>query len=220
MRKVIVSAFVSLDGVMQAPGGPQEDTAGGFKFGGWTFPYFDESLGGVMGEMFQRRFDLLLGRKTYDIFAAHWPHVGADDPIGKLFGDVTKFVATRNPDFKFDWRNSRSLGADAAAEVKRLKGEDGPDLLTQGSSDFIQTLFRHDLVDELTVLTFPVVLGGGKKLFQDGAAPHAFNLTRHLASNTGVMVGQYARAGEVRTGSFQIDPPTEAEAERRKAQVS
>ena len=218
MRYVFVSAVVCLDGVMQAPGGPQEDTAGGFRFGGWTFPYFDESLGGTMGEMFQRPFDLLLGRKTYDIFAAHWPHVGPDDPIGKLFGDATKFVATRNPDLKLDWRNSRSLGDDAAAEVKRLKATDGPDLLTQGSSDFIQTLFRHDLVDELTMLTFPVVLGGGKRLFQDGAAPHAFTLTSHLASGTGVMVGKYARAGEVRTGSFQIDPPTEAEAERRRTQ--
>jgi dihydrofolate reductase len=218
MRKVIVSAFVSLDGVMQAPGGPQEDTAGGFRFGGWTFPYFDESLGGTMGEMFQRPFDLLLGRRTYDIFAAHWPHVGEGDPIGKLFGDVTKFVATRNPGLKLEWRNSRSLGSDAVAEVKRLKTTDGPDLLTQGSSDFIQTLFRRDLVDELTVLTFPVVLGGGKKLFQDGAAPQAFALTSHLASTTGVMVGKYARAGDVRTGSFQIDPPTEAEAERRKTQ--
>jgi len=218
MRKVIVSAFVSLDGVMQAPGGPQEDTAGGFRLGGWTFPYFDEALGGVMGEMFTRRFDLLLGRKTYDIFAAHWPHVGADDPIGKLFGDVTKHVATRNPDFRFDWRNSRSLGPDAVAEVKRLKAGDGPDLLTQGSSDFIQTLFANDLVDELTALTFPVVLGGGKRLFRDGAAAHAFTLTSHVVSGTGVMVGKYAKAGAVQIGSFQIDPPTEAEAERRKTQ--
>ena len=218
MRKVIVSAFVSLDGVMQAPGGPQEDTAGGFTLGGWTFPYFDEALGGVMGEMFTRRFDLLLGRRTYDIFAAHWPHVGADDPIGKLFGDATKYVATRNPDFKFDWRNSRSLGPDAVAEIQRLKAEDGPDLLTQGSSDFVQTLFKNDLVDELTVLTFPVVLGGGKRLFADGATPHAFTLSGTVVSGTGVVVGKYARAGAVQTGSFQIDPPTEAEAARRKRQ--
>src|SRR5207248_662714 len=113
---VVVSAFVSLDGVMQAPGGPQEDPAGGFRFGGWTFPYFDETLGAVMGEMFQRPFDLLLGRKTYDIFAAHWPHVGPDDPIGQLFDSVTKHVATRNADFRFDWKNSRSLGPDPVAE--------------------------------------------------------------------------------------------------------
>jgi len=219
MRKVIVSAFVSLDGVMQAPGGPQEDTAGGFKLGGWTFPYFDESLGGVMGEMFTRRFDLLLGRRTYDIFAAHWPHVGEGDPIGALFGGVTKFVATRNPDLKFEWANSRSLGSDAVAEVKRLKTEDGPDLLTQGSSDFIQTLFRHDLVDELTVLTFPVLLGGGKKLFRDGAEPRAFILTSSLVSGTGVMVGKYAKAGAVATGSFQLDPPTAEEQARRRQQA-
>ena len=219
MRKVIVSAFVSLDGVMQAPGGPQEDTAGGFKLGGWTFPYFDEALGGVMGEMFTRRFDLLLGRRTYDIFAAHWPHTGADDPIGALFGGVTKFVATRDSDLKLEWANSRSLGADAVAEVRRLKTEDGPDLLTQGSSDFIQTLFRHDLVDELTVLTFPVLLGGGKKLFQDGSEARAFTLTSSLVSGTGVMVGKYAKAGAVPTGSFQLDPPTADEQARRLQQA-
>lgn len=216
MRKVIVSAFVSLDGVMQAPGGPQEDTAGGFRFGGWTFPYFDESLGGTMGEMFQRPFDLLLGRKTYDIFAAHWPHVGADDPIGKAFGDATKFVATRNPDLKLDWRNSRSLGPGAAAEVERLKTTDGPDLLTQGSSDFIQTLFRHDLVDELTVLTFPVVLGGGKKLFADGSAPHSFKLVRSRVSANGLIVSHYEREGDVRIGNAMSLPPSEREIARQK----
>jgi dihydrofolate reductase len=216
MRKVIVSAFVSLDGVMQAPGGPAEDPAGGFGFGGWTAPYFDESLGGTMGEMFGRPFSLLLGRKTYDIFAAHWPYAGADDPIGKLFGDMTKYVATRNPALKLDWRNSVSLGADAVAAVKALKAEDGPDLLTQGSSDFLQTLFAHDLVDELTVLVFPVILGSGKRLFQGKAVPHALKLTSSLTSTSGVMVGKYARDGAVRTGDFQHAEPSAAELERRR----
>ncbi|MGZ3400939.1 MAG: dihydrofolate reductase family protein [Caulobacteraceae bacterium] len=216
MRKVIASAFVSVDGVMQAPGGPAEDPTGGFRFGGWTAPYFDESLGGVMGEMFSRPFSLLLGRKTYDIFAAHWPYAGEDDPIGALFGDMTKYVATRNPDLRLDWKNSLSLGPDAVAGVKRLKAEDGPDLLTQGSSDFLQTLFAADLVDELTVLMFPVILGSGKRLFQGGAAPLGLKLVSSMVSDSGVMVGKYARDGAVRTGDFQHTSPSEAELERRR----
>jgi dihydrofolate reductase len=216
MRKVTASAFVSLDGVMQAPGGPEEDPTGRFGFGGWAAPYFDESLGGTMGEMFSRPFSLLLGRKTYDIFAAHWPYAGEGDPIGKLFGDVTKHVATRNPDLKLDWRNSVSLGADAVAAVTALKAKDGPDLLTQGSSDFLQTLFAHDLVDELTILVFPVILGPGKRLFQGGSAPHALQLTGSLVSDSGVMIGKYARGGAVRTGDFQHPEPSQAELERRR----
>jgi dihydrofolate reductase len=217
MRKIIAATFVSLDGVMQAPGGPEEDPVGGFKFGGWTFHYWDDAMGAFMGETFTKPFDLLLGRKTYDIFAAHWPYAGADDPIGKLFGDMTKYVATRNPALKLDWRNSVSLGADAVAAVKALKAEDGPDLLTQGSSDFLQTLFAHDLVDELTVLTFPVILGSGKRLFQGQAAPGALELTGSLVGDSGVMVGKYARDGAVRTGDFQHAQPSEAELERRRA---
>lgn len=201
MRKVIASAFVSLDGVMQAPGGPEEDTSGGFRFGGWTFPHADETTGAVIGELFSKPFELLLGRKTYDIFAGYWPR-HEDNMIGKVFGDVAKHVATRDPDLKLDWRNSRSLAPDAAAEVTRLKAGDGPDLLVQGSSDFLHTLFHHGLVDELTTLTYPVVLGGGKKLFQDGSEPHAFTLTSHVISAKGVMVGKYAKAGAVPTGSF------------------
>lgn len=216
MRKVIASAFVSLDGVMQAPGGPEEDPTEGFRFGGWTAPYFDASLGGVMGEMFSRPLSLLLGRKTYDIFAAHWPFVGADDPTGKLFGDMTKYVASRNPDLKLDWRGSVALGPDAVAAVKRLKVEDGPDLLTQGSSDFLQTLFAADLVDELTVLVFPVVLGGGKRLFQGGQVPGALKLVGSLVSDSGVIVGKYARDGAVRTGDFQLAEPSAAEQARRR----
>jgi dihydrofolate reductase len=216
MRKLIVSAFVSLDGVMQAPGGPAEDPTGGFRFGGWVAPHFDDSLGGTMGEMFSRPFSLLLGRKTYDIFAAHWPYAGEDDPIGKLFGAMTKYVASRNLDLKLDWKNSISLGPDAVAAVRRLKAEDGPDLLTQGSSDFLQTLFEADLVDELTVLTFPVILGAGKRLFQGKAAPHGLKLTSSLASDSGVMVGKYAKEGTVKAGDFQHATPSAAELERRR----
>jgi dihydrofolate reductase len=216
MRKIVTGAFVSLDGVMQAPGGPDEDPTGGFRFGGWVAPHFDETLGKAVDEMMAKPFDLLLGRKTYDIFAAHWPYVGADDPIGPLFDRITKYVATRNPNLRLDWQNSQTLGGDAVAAVRKLKSDDGPDLLTQGSSDFLQTLFRNDLVDEITMLIFPVVLGNGKRLFGEGAAPTALKLVSSTVSGTGVTVNRYVRAGNVVTGSFALEQPTEAELERRR----
>src|SRR5215470_8176065 len=159
MRKIIAGAMTSLDGVMQAGGGPHEDPVGGFRYGGWVAPYFDAVAGESVMELFGQPFDLLLGRKTYDIFAAHWPYVGADDPIGVLFDRITKYVATRNPSFNPAWKNTRALGFDAVAALRKLKSEDGPDLLTQGSSDFLQTLFRNDLVDEIQMSIFPLVLG-------------------------------------------------------------
>ncbi|MCA1440615.1 dihydrofolate reductase [Ensifer sp. IC4062] len=216
MRKIVVGAFVSLDGIMQAPGGPEEDPTGGFKFGGWVAPYFDETMGAAVDEMFAKPFDLLLGRKTYDIFAAHWPYAGPEDPIGTLFDRITKFVATRNPNFKLGWQNSQNLGSDVVASLRKLKGEDGPDLLTQGSTDLLQTLFRNDLVDEMYVSIFPVVLGRGKKLFSDGASPMALKLASSKVSGFGVTVNKYVRAGEIVTGSFEFEQPTEAELERRK----
>jgi len=216
MRKIIVGAFVSLDGIMQAPGGPHEDPVGGFKYGGWVAPYFDETMGEAVGEMFDKPFDLLLGRKTYDIFAAHWPYVGADDPIGPLFDRITKYVATRNPNLKLDWQNSQILGPDVVATVNKLKSEGGPDLLTQGSTDFLQTLFRNELVDEINVSIFPVVLGNGKKLFGDGASPTALKLVSSKVSGAGVTINKYLRGGQVMTGSFEFERPTEAELKRRK----
>jgi dihydrofolate reductase len=216
MRRIIVGAFMSLDGIMQAPGGPDEDPVGDFKHGGWAAPSFDETMGKAVGEMFANPFDLLLGRKTYDIFAAHWPYVGADDPIGPLFDRVTKYVATRNPMLKLDWQNSRTLGADAVAALKKLKSEEGPDLLTQGSTDFLQTLFRHDLVDEIDVSIFPVVLGKGKRLFGEGASPAALKLISSQVSGSGVTISRYVRGGPVVTGSFEFEQPTEAELERRR----
>ncbi|THK37216.1 dihydrofolate reductase [Ensifer sp. MPMI2T] len=216
MRKIVVGAFVSLDGIMQAPGGPEEDPTGGFKFGGWVAPYFDETMGAAVDEMFAKPFDLLLGRKTYDIFAAHWPYAGPEDPIGTLFDRITKFVATRNPDFKLGWQNSQSLGSDVVAALKKMKREDGPDLLTQGSTELLQTLFRNDLVDEMYVNIFPVVLGRGKKLFSDGASPMALKLVSSKASGSGVTVNKYVHAGEIVTGSFEFEQPTEAELERRR----
>lgn len=166
--------------------------------------------------MFARPFDLLLGRKTYDIFAAYWPYVGADDPIGPLFDRVTKYVATRNPGLKLDWQNSQALGHDVVAAVKTLKDEDGPDLLTQGSTEFLQNLFRNDLVDELYISLFPIVLGKGKKLFGEGASPAAFKLVGSKVSGSGVTVNRFARAGEIVTGSPPLDQPTEAELARRR----
>lgn len=216
MRKIIVGAFTSLDGVMQAPGGPDEDPIGGFKYGGWAVPYFDESAHKAVGEMFARPFDLLLGRKTYDIFAAHWPYAGPDDYIGSLFNRINKYVASRNPGLKPGWQHSHVLGPDAAAAVRKLKSETGPDLLTQGSTDFLMTLFAHDLVDEMNIFTFPLVLGKGKRLFGDGTAPAALKLVSSTVSDTGVVISRYARAGAVVTGSFEFDQPTEAELERRR----
>ncbi|CAN7322440.1 dihydrofolate reductase family protein [Rhizobium sp. LjRoot258] len=216
MRKIITGAFASLDGVMQAPGGPHEDPIGGFKYGGWAAPYFDEAMGQAVGEMFANPFDLLLGRKTYDIFAAHWPYVAADDPIGPLFDRITKYVATRNPDLKLSWQNSQVLGADVVGVLKGLKSSDGPDLLTQGSTDFLQTLFQNDLVDELHISFFPVVLGKGKRLFGDGACPGALKLISSKVSGSGVTVNKYVRSGDIVTGSFEFEQPTAAELERRR----
>ncbi|NLR96092.1 dihydrofolate reductase family protein [Rhizobium sp. P38BS-XIX] len=215
MRKVIAATFVSLDGIMQAPGGPQEDPTGGFQHGGWTFHYFDEATGKALFEVFEKPFDLLLGRKTYDIFAAHWPHAGDDDPIARQFNTITKYVATRG-EGKLAWNNSRSLGPDVVAAIKQLKAGEGPDLLIQGSSDLIQTLLSNGLIDEFSILTFPLLLGGGKKLFGDGTIPLAMKLLRTQISPTGVIMATYQPDGPVKTGSFALPDPSEEEVERRK----
>jgi dihydrofolate reductase len=216
MRRVITGAFVSLDGVMQAPGGPEEDPTRGFRFGGWVVPHIDEVFGQGVDEMFGQPFDLLLGRKTYEIFAAHWPYAegGDDDSIARLFNGTTKYVATRST-MSLTWTGSVALH-DAAADVGRLKREDGPALVTQGSSDLIQTLLAADLIDELRTFTFPIVLGNGKKLFGKGTKPAAFKLVDHKVTATGVMIARYQRAGDVATGDFAMDPPTPAESARRE----
>lgn len=215
MRKIVTGAFVSLDGIMQAPGGPQEDPIGGFKYGGWAALYFDDAMGKSIDEMFSKPFDLLLGRKTYDIFAAHWPYAGADDPIGPLFDRINKYVATRNPDLMLDWQNSQILGDDVVAAVRKLKSGEGPDLLTQGSTDLLQTLFRNDLIDEINISIFPIVLGKGKKLFGDGAFPSALKLVDSKVSGSGVTMNKYVCDGDIVTGSFEFEQPTEAELKRR-----
>lgn len=214
MRKVVAAAFVSLDGVMQAPGGPTEDPTGGFAFGGWIVPYSDEATGGWVMSLFDEPFDLLLGRRTYEIFAAHWPFMPADDPIAAPFNRVTKYVATR-AGAPLTWANSTIL-TDAAADVARLRREDGPPLLTQGSGDLLQTLMAEGLVDEFRVITYPLILGGGKRLFKGGAAPRGLKLTRSAVSSTGATLGVYEPAGPVQTGSFMTLPPNPLETARQE----
>jgi len=200
MRKIVVLSFVSLDGVMQAPGGPEEDTSGGFKYGGWTFPYFDDFGGKIMGEQMGMPFDLLLGRKTYDIFAAYWPKQTGDIPAG-VFNKATKYVVSASSP-KLSWENSVLIEGDVAAKLKELKHQDGPMLQVHGSGKMIQTLLKNDLVDELWLKIFPVTLGLGKRLFADGTVPAGFELTESQISPTGVIFANYKRAGEVKTGSF------------------
>jgi dihydrofolate reductase len=203
MRKLIVAAFISLDGVMQAPGGPEEDTSGDFAHGGWIWPYADGS-GEVMDGVFTRPFELLLGRRTYDIFAAYWPHVPEDAPhrrIADLFNGTAKHVATHHPE-TLAWQHSHYLGPDVAATVRGIKRSAGPDLVTQGSSDLVHQLLATDLVDELRLLVHPVLLGRGKRLFDAHSQASAFRLEASKATPSGVVVNRYVRAGEVRTGSF------------------
>jgi dihydrofolate reductase len=204
---------------MQAPGGPEEDPTGGFEDGGWVAGYFDEVCGAAMGEIFSAPYELLLGRKTYDIFAAHWPHItdprSPDFAIAEQFNRITKHVATRRPE-SLAWKNSRALGPDPVGKLRALKREDGPSLLTQGSSDFLQTLFASDLVDELRLLVFPIVLGNGKRLFERGAKPAGFRLQSSQVSPNGVVIASYVRAGDVKKGSFALENPTPEEVERRR----
>lgn len=198
MRKIIVLEFITLDGVIQAPGGPEEDTSGGFKYGGWTVPYFDDFMGKVMGEQMKQPFDLLLGRKTYEIFAGYWPQHESDWPG---VNEAKKYVASYD-DMVLEWENSVLLKDDVVEELKRLKVGDGPNLHIYGSGNFVQTLLKHDLVDELWLKIFPITLGPGKRLFAEGAIPAAFKLTSSSVSPMGVIIANYERAGEVKTGSF------------------
>jgi len=216
MRKLIVLSFITLDGVMQAPGGPEEDPTGGFKHGGWVAGYFDDFLGKVMVGQMSKSFDLLLGRKTYEIFAAHWPYVKTNpDPIAAGINNAKKYVASKTLK-KFDWSNSELIKGDVAKEVKKLKEQDGPEIHVHGSGNLIQTLLKQDLVDELWLKIFPITLGRGKRLFAEGTIPVGLKLLESKTSPTGVIIASYARAGEVKTGSFALEPPTEAELARRK----
>ena len=198
MRKIIVLTFLTLDGVMQAPGGPTEDTSGNFTYGGWTVPYFDEFLGGVMTEQMGEPFDLLLGRKTFEIFASYWPH---HEDEGAGINNATKYVAS-NTLTQHPWKTTVILKGNVADEIKQLKQQAGPDLQVHGSATFIQTLLKHDLVDEFWLKIFPVTLGSGKRLFDTGTIPASYTLVDAKSSPSGVMIATLKRAGEVKTGSF------------------
>jgi dihydrofolate reductase len=216
MRKLVVLTFITIDGVMQAPGGPEEDPTGGFKHGGWVAGYFDDFLGKVMDRQMNKPFDLLLGRKTYEIFAAHWPYVKTDDdPVAAGINKAKKYVASKTLK-KLDWSNSELIKGDVAKEVKKLKELDGPEIQVHGSGGLIQTLLKHDLVDELLLKIFPITLGRGKRLFAEGTIPVGFKLLESGTSPSGVIVAAYVRSGEVKTGSFALEDPTEAELARRK----
>src|SRR4249920_3800539 len=200
MRKLIVSTFLTLDGVMQAPGGPGEDDRGGFAYGGWSVNYWDERMGQVMGEAMSVPFDLVLGRTTYDIFAAYWPHASEADGA-KVFNDATKYVASRGRP-ALEWSNSVLIEGDAAEGLAALKKEDGPELQVHGSANLIQALLRNNLVDEYRLWVLPVVIGSGKRLFADGAIPSGLKLVDNKVSTTGVLIGTYEPAGEIPIGSF------------------
>jgi dihydrofolate reductase len=198
MRKINVLTFVSMDGVMQGPGGPEEDTSDGFRHGGWTVGYFDELVGQEMSKQMGHKFDLLLGRRTYDIFASYWPHMTG--PIGDPINNATKYVATNRPLTK-DWSSIR-LEGDVVEAIRKLKKESGPELQVHGSGTLIQTLLKNDLVDELWLKIFPVTVGSGRRLFADGTAYAGFALVESGASPSGVILAKYKRAGDVKSGSF------------------
>ena len=215
MRKLVVNTFLSLDGVMQAPGGPEEDPTGGFELGGWSVNYWDDLMGQVMDQSVREPFDLLLGRKTYEIFAAHWPHV-TDDPMATALNGATKYVATNTLDGA-DWQTSILLKGDIVPQIQRLKEQDRPEIQVHGSANLLQTLIKHNLVDEFRVWIFPVVLAGGKRLFGEGTIPAGLKLVDTRVSTTGVFMTTYERAGAITPGSFALEQPSEAEIERRAA---
>jgi dihydrofolate reductase len=212
-RKIIGGFFQSVDGVMQAPGGPEEDPTGGFEHGGWLATMFDEGLGNQIDSLFSQPYDLLFGRRTYEIFAAHWPYQPADDPLAATFNRIGKYVLSR-AELRGDWQNSHRV-ADLEA-LAALKGEDGPNLVIQGSSTLYSQLVAEGLIDRIITMTAPVVLGRGKRAFGDGTAPRRLTLVEQRVSASGVVMTTYDLAGEVETGSFAMVEPSEAEIARRE----
>ena len=211
MRKLVINTFMSLDGVMQSPGGPEEDPTGGFGHGGWGVPYFDEEMMRAMAK--SAPYELLLGRGTYEIFAAHWPY--DEGPIADHLNGTRKHVASTTLDH-LDWSNSVLIGGDVAEYVTGIKLQDGPEIQVHGSPGLIQTLLQHDLIDEFRIWIFPVLLGAGKRCFGTGTIPAALKLVDSRATATGVTVAVYQRGGDVGAGSFEFDEPTEAELARRR----
>jgi dihydrofolate reductase len=202
MRELIVNTFMTLDGVMQAPGGPEEDRGGGFEHGGWSFGYWDEQMQSVIGELISKPFDLVLGRKTYEIFAAHWPY--SDEPAAEPLNRATKHVASTTLK-ELDWQNSRLIEGGVPDGVRALKQEDGPELQVHGSANLLQTLLEHGLIDEFRIWTFPLVLGNGKRLFDGGTVPAGLELTSSQISSTGVIIATYRSGAEIKYGSFAAE---------------
>lgn len=215
MRRLIASSFVSLDGVMQAPGGADEDPTGGFRFGGWMFPYAAEDMDFSAAGFDAPGRDIVLGRRTYEIFEAYWPYQPDDDPTAQSLNAAKKYVASRTLT-KVDWHNSELLKGDAADAIRELKQTDGKDLQIIGSADLIQSLQAANLIDEYNVWTFPVVLGDGKRLFEPSASPAAMKLQKSSTSSTGVVMSTYVAAGKVQAGSFAHEHPSDKELARRK----
>lgn len=205
MRKIIVVEFISLDGVIQAPGGPEEDTSESFQFGGWLAPFGDQTMDEALGETYGRPYDLLLGRKTYDIFASYWPNLKSEDSgtmkFAAEFNSCKKYVATHSHN-TLTWHNSESLGTDVVQKIEAIKKNGDKNLLVVGSSNFVHTLLAHDLVDELHLLIAPLILGKGKKLFDENSRPQTLKLTHSVVSSTGVLLMHYSRGGEVKTGTM------------------
>jgi dihydrofolate reductase len=216
MRKIIVSTFVSMDGVLQAPGGPTEDPTNNFKYGGWMFPYSDEVVNEFIGDLLMNEpYDLLLGRRTYQIFAAYWPYQG-EHPITERFNSAQKYVVSgASPDLT--WENSTLISGDVVSQLKALKQQDGPNLVVQGSGKLIQTLLQHNLIDELHTLMFPITLGHGKKLFEEGVTAAEWKLTDHKITTTGTVITSYIPHGDVKTGSFAATDMSELEKARQTA---
>ncbi|VVB53444.1 Uncharacterised protein [uncultured archaeon] len=198
MRKLVVTTFITLDGVMQAPGGPEEDPTGGFTHGGWSFNYWDDMMGQVMGEFMAKPSELLLGRKTYEIFAAHWPYI-KDDPAADKLNSVKKYVVSRTLD-EASWNNSTLVTGNVVQTIRNLKEQKGPEIQVHGSSNLIQTLLKNDLIDEFRLWIFPITIGKGKRLFSDGTQPASLKLIDSKTSTTGVIIATYEPAGELKTG--------------------
>ena len=213
MRKLTGAVFLSLDGIMQAPGGPEEDPSGGFRFGGWTAPFWDEDMG-PFEKILESEYDLLLAKRTYDIFSAYWPY-NQDNPIGARFQRINKYVLTHS-DEPLSWENSHKLSGDTAVAVEELKRSEGRDLLIQGSSTLYAPLISAGLIDRLVLMTFPVVLGEGKSIFDGSLKPSGLKLVDSFVSGTGVVTAIYEPAGDVKTGTFETKEPSEAELERRE----
>jgi dihydrofolate reductase len=208
MRELIANTFLTFDGVMQAPGGPEEDSSGGFEHGGWSVGYWNEQLDQAKGETMSAPFDLVLGRRTYEIFAAYWPH-HPDDPGAEELNSATKHVASTTLT-ELEWQNSSLIEGDLAEGIRALKAQDGPELQVHGSGNLLQTLLEHELIDEFRLQIFPLVLGSGKRLFDDGTVPAGLELISSQVTSTGVTVASYRTGAEIKYGTFAPEGPSEA----------